>query len=223
MSRKDTNLYLTAFTGAATTSRIEAICRRFNVPIYARVLVVGYGNEGRRMQSSEIGWLASRNKAEQMPVKCSVQEGLPTADELRFDYIMLLDVLHNLDDYQREHLLRQALQMLVQGGSLVCDFSLHAKAPGTLVSTKDNMFHIDDVDPHLPRVSSSTATSRLTVEKFERLCRSVGCQVTGRSLWLCRSHRGTKKPTLRIVWPFDRLPGLRNLYSQQALYHLQHR
>ena len=66
----------------------------------------------------------------------------------------------------------------------------------------------------------SIKRSKMTPEKFERLCRETGFQIVERKLWLISPHYKAKfhlRPT-RLRLGLDHIPFLRNFLSTSCFY-----
>ena len=75
-------------------------------------------------------------------------------------------------------------------------------------------------DPETIRDLMSICRSRMTVERFEKLCRQEGFRIEDRILWLVNPHYKAKfglKPR-RLPRFFAALPGIRNFLSTSCFY-----
>ena len=62
--------------------------------------------------------------------------------------------------------------------------------------------------------------SRMTVERFERLCTAAGFKVVNRTLWFINPHYKAKfgLNPVRLRLGLDRIPGLRNLFATSCWF-----
>ena len=62
--------------------------------------------------------------------------------------------------------------------------------------------------------------SRMTVERFEKLCRAHGFAVLDRTLWLINPHYKAKfgLHPVKLKLGMDRIPYLRNWFSTSCWY-----
>lgn len=163
---------------------------------------------------------------------------MPARDD-RFDIVLIHDVIEHIEPDDKpaffsgiKRFLKTdgivffgfpAWQMPFGGHQQICRSGVCSKVPfmhllpaslyrGYLRIFKEDPAKIDEL--------LSIKRSKMTPEKFERLCRETGFQIVERKLWLISPHYKAKfnlRPT-RLRLGLDHIPFLRNFLSTSCFY-----
>ncbi len=163
---------------------------------------------------------------------------MPARDD-RFDIVLIHDVIEHIEPDDKpaffsgiKRFLKTdgivffgfpAWQMPFGGHQQICRSGVCSKVPfmhllpaslyrGYLRIFKEDPAKIDEL--------LSIKRSKMTPEKFERLCRETGFQIMERKLWLISPHYKAKfhlRPT-RLRLGLDHIPFLRNFLSTSCFY-----
>lgn len=236
MKNKDTdrNFYLAKATGNARSAYFDLVCKRFDIPIYAQVLLVGFGHEGRQMISRELGCLVQTRKLAGNDTSFFQESGYsyvvsdvadipsPSTSDERFDYVVVIKVLDNIEKAYREPLMRRLGDLVKSGGQMAVVFSpkAHTRRRSGVVRHGAVAEFSDDVE-HMLVSRRDYRLTRLPINAFERLVKNLGLTIVRREMR--NSHPDDPSRSVRIVFPFDRLPILRTFYTTTVGYLLQHR
>ena len=159
--------------------------------------------------------------------------------DCRFDIILIHDVIEHIEPEDKPAFFSglkkflkpdgivffgfPAWQMPFGGHQQICRSGVCSKVPfmhllptslyrGYLRIFKEDPAKIDEL--------LSIKRSKMTPEKFERLCRETGFQIMERKLWLISPHYKAKfhlRPT-RLRLGLDHIPFLRNFLSTSCFY-----
>lgn len=144
--------------------------------------------------------------------------------EDRFDIVLIHDVIEHIEPEDKPAFFGfPAWQMPFGGHQQICRSGVCSKVPfmhllpaslyrGYLRIFKEDPAKIDEL--------LSIKRSKMTPEKFERLCRETGFQIVERKLWLISPHYKAKfhlRPT-RLRMGLDHIPYLRNYFSTSCFY-----
>lgn len=163
---------------------------------------------------------------------------MPARDD-RFDIVLIHDVIEHIEPEDKPAFFSglkkflkpdgivffgfPAWQMPFGGHQQICRSGVCSKVPfmhllpaslyrGYLRIFKEDPAKIDEL--------LSIKRSKMTPEKFERLCRETGFQIMERKLWLISPHYKAKfhlRPT-RLRLGLDHIPFLRNFLSTSCFY-----
>ena len=163
---------------------------------------------------------------------------MPARDD-RFDIVLIHDVIEHIEPEDKPAFFSglkkflkpdgivffgfPAWQMPFGGHQQICLSGVCSKVPfmhllpasfyrGYLRIFKEDPAKIDEL--------LSIKRSKMTPEKFERLCRETGFQIVERKLWLISPHYKAKfnlRPT-RLRLGLDHIPFLRNFLSTSCFY-----
>ena len=236
MKNKDTdrNFYLAKATGNARSAYFDLVCKRFDIPIYAQVLLVGFGHEGHQMISRELGCLVQTRKLAGNDTSFFQESGYsyvvsdvadipsPSTSDERFDYVVVIKVLDNIENAYREPLMRRLGDLVKSGGQMAVVFSpkAHTRRRSGVGRHGAAAEFSDDVE-HMLVSRRDYRLTRLPINAFERLVKNLGLTIVRREMR--NSHPDDPSRSVRIVFPFDRLPILRTFYTTTVGYLLQHR
>ncbi len=163
---------------------------------------------------------------------------MPAWDD-RFDIVLIHDVIEHIEPEDKPAFFSgikkflkpdgivffgfPAWQMPFGGHQQICRSGVCSKVPfmhllpvslyrGYLKIFKEDPARIDEL--------LSIKHSKMTPEKFERLCKETGFHIVERKLWLISPHYKAKfhlRPT-RLRLGLDRVPFLRNFFSTSCFY-----
>lgn len=163
---------------------------------------------------------------------------MPARDD-RFDIVLIHDVIEHIEPDDKPAFFSgikkflkpdgivffgfPAWQMPFGGHQQICRSGVCSKIPFMHLlpaSLYRGYLRIFKEDPAKIEELLSIKRSKMTPEKFERLCRETGFQIVERKLWLISPHYKAKfnlRPT-RLRLGFDHISFLRNFLSTSCFY-----
>ena len=159
--------------------------------------------------------------------------------EKPFDMVLVHDVMEHIAPEDKGPFLKRILDLLAPGGVAFLAFPAwqmpfggHQQTcirkgvralpwihllPGPIYRSILRLFK--EPEQHIGELMD-IRRSKMTVEKFEKLCRNTGCKVLDRTLWLINPHYKAKfglRP-VKLRMGLDRIPYLRNWFSTSCWY-----
>lgn len=162
----------------------------------------------------------------------------PRSEDL-FDVVLVHDVIEHIEPQFKKTFISRikmftkddgivffrfpAWQMPFGGHQQICKSKFLAKAPFIhLLPKKIYRRLLCTFGESIPCIEEllSIKRSRMTIEKFETLCRKLDYQVLDRTLWFINPHYKVKFniPAIKLNWLCEHIPYLRNLFSTSCFY-----
>lgn len=198
--------------------------------------VVGVDLSETRIEQARIFFLETNQKGEFHNVDF-LQMASPRNEEL-FDIVLVHDVIEHIEPQFKEAFISRikmfakddgivffrfpAWQMPFGGHQQICRNPLLAKIPFIhLLPKRAYRWLLSAFGESVPCIEEllSIKRSRVTIEKFESLCRKLEYQVLDRTLWFINPHYKVKFniPAIKLKL-CKHIPYLRNLFSTSCFY-----
>ena len=157
----------------------------------------------------------------------------------KYDLVLVHDVFEHIGPSRKEEFLCRIKQLVAQGGIAFLAFPAWQMPFGGHQQTCRKrllsilpwihllplkMYRVllrmfQEPEDHI-RELMDIRESKVTVERFEQVCKAAGCEVLDRTLWLINPHYRVKfgMPPIRLRFGLDIIPWIRNYLSSSCFY-----